>query len=83
MELLYEAYDRTVKRCNRLEWKYMDIILNSWYEKGLTTPDAVDTGDGKPVRPKPAGGLQRPSGQQGDAERQAMIELAKKYGKEN
>lgn len=41
-ELLALAYDRTVTRCGKLEWRYMDKILQSWSDQGLTTRDEVD-----------------------------------------
>ena len=39
------AYDRTVSRTGRLAWKYMDSILRSWSQKGLMTPEAIESGD--------------------------------------
>ena len=39
------AYDRTVLRTGRLQWKYMDTILHSWSEKQLFTPEAIEAGD--------------------------------------
>ena len=48
--LISLAYDRTVGRTGKLSWAYMDKILTSWREKGLLTPEAVETGDVKPDR---------------------------------
>ena len=44
-EAIAVAYDRTVSRTGRLAWKYMDTILQSWNQKGLMTPEAIETGD--------------------------------------
>lgn len=41
-ELLALAYDRTVTRCGKLEWRYMDKILQSWHEQSLGTRDEVE-----------------------------------------
>ena len=56
-EAIAEAYDRTVMKTGRLQWKYMDSILKSWNDKGLHTPEQIEKGDqrgaktasGKPV----------------------------------
>jgi len=82
-ELVYLAYDRTVIRCGRLEWKYLDTILRSWYDKGLLTQDAVESSDVKPARaPAASVGKGKPSGTAGDFERQAMLDNIKKFRKE-
>lgn len=39
------AYDRTVTRTGKLSWAYMDRIVQSWYEKKLLTPEAIEKGD--------------------------------------
>jgi DnaD/phage-associated family protein len=44
-ETIAIAYDRTVSRTGRLAWKYMDTIMQSWNQKGLTTPEAIEKGD--------------------------------------
>jgi hypothetical protein len=31
------AYDKTVVKTGRLQWKYMDSIVNSWHGKNLHT----------------------------------------------
>lgn len=54
-ELLHLAYDRTVLRCGKLEWRYMDKILESWHKQGLETVRQVETGDRKTARPAPGG----------------------------
>ena len=45
LDVLYEAYDRTVTNTNRLSWSYMDKILKKWNEQGLTTLEAVASRD--------------------------------------
>ena len=56
-DLLRLAYDRTVLRCGRLEWRYMDKILESWHSQGFETVRQVETGDRRtpPPRSAPAG----------------------------
>lgn len=39
------AYDRTVLKTGRLQWKYMDSIVRSWHGKGLHTPAEIAEGD--------------------------------------
>lgn len=49
VELISEAYDRTVKKTGRMVWKYMDTILKSWEAKGLSSVEAVLQGDRPPA----------------------------------
>ncbi len=44
-EALAIAYDRTVLKTGRLQWKYMDSIVRSWHGKGLHTPAEIAGGD--------------------------------------
>ena len=39
------AYDRTILRCQKLEWKYLNGILKKWHEAGLHTPEEIEAGD--------------------------------------
>lgn len=57
-DLLKMAYDRTVLRCGKLEWRYMDKILESWHGQGFTTVRQVEEGDrkGAPAPRRPSGG---------------------------
>jgi len=71
-ELLYIAYDRTVMRCGRLTWKYMDSILQSWYDKGLLTQEDVEQNDTNPTAPK------KPTQVRQDVRRQALVDSYKK-----
>ncbi len=54
-ELLRLAYDRTVLRCGKLEWRYMNKILENWHSQGFETARQVETGDKKPAQRANAG----------------------------
>lgn len=41
-ELVAEAYDMTMIRTGRRAWAYMNSVLQTWYEKGVTTPEQLD-----------------------------------------
>ena len=71
-ETIAIAYDRTVSRTGRLAWKYMDTILQSWSQKGLMTPEAIEKNDPRD-RPK-RGGAPDPA----DSEKQ-LDDLRKLY----
>ncbi|MCL2547328.1 MAG: DnaD domain protein [Oscillospiraceae bacterium] len=77
-ELIYLAYDRTVMRCGRLEWKYIDTILRSWYDKGLLTQEAVEQGD-KPTKTMPATPHKLPNHA---ARKWSMNDILEKYNTE-
>ena len=42
VELVAEAYDRTVSATGKLAWSYMNKILTSWHEDGLTTVSQIE-----------------------------------------
>ncbi len=42
-ELVAYAYEKTVAKINKPQVSYMSKILESWYEKGLKTPEEVDS----------------------------------------
>ncbi|MGI6028629.1 MAG: DnaD domain protein [Candidatus Heteroscillospira sp.] len=44
-DALAMAYDRTVVKTGRLQWKYMNSIITSWHGKGLHTPKEISEGD--------------------------------------
>lgn len=44
-EAIAEAYDRTVVATGARKWPYLNRILMSWHEKGLHTPEEIETGD--------------------------------------
>ena len=48
-EIIYDAYDKTVTRCGRLEWRYLHTILKNWKEKGVRTLDDIERQDKKPA----------------------------------
>ena len=39
------AYEKTVFKCGKLEWKYCNGILRDWDKKGLHTPEEISAGD--------------------------------------
>ena len=51
------AFDRTVTQTNGLKWPYMNRIVQNWHEKGLHTPEEIESGDkplGKPAQKQPS-----------------------------
>ena len=42
------AYEKTCMNTGGLKWPYLNSILKSWHEKGLTTLEAIETGDRPP-----------------------------------
>jgi DnaD/phage-associated family protein len=71
-EVIYDAYDKTVTRCGRLEWKYLHTILKSWHEKGVKTLDDIDSRDKKAAPPGRAA-----SGKLSDFELEALKRMEK------
>lgn len=57
-EAIAMAYDKTVVKTGRLQWKYMNSILASWHGKGLHTPEEISAGDRREnsVSPRASGG---------------------------
>ncbi len=47
MELILYAYERTVDRINKPDFKYMNAILESWKEKGYKHPSEVMQAEAK------------------------------------
>ena len=45
LDVIAEAYDRTVTSTNRLTWAYMDKILKGWHEQNIRTLAAVQERD--------------------------------------
>ena len=45
-ELIKLAYDRTMLRTGRLQWRYMHSILSDWKKKGCTTRADVERSEG-------------------------------------
>ena len=44
-DAIAEAYDRTVVATGARKWAYLNRILMSWHEKGLHTPEEIETGE--------------------------------------
>lgn len=49
-ELIDEAYERTLDATGKLSFPYMDTILRSWNDKGITSPEQL-VKDSKPSQP--------------------------------
>ena len=49
IETIEIAYDKTVLRTGTMSWSYMNSILNSWFDKGLKTPEEVQN-ENKPSK---------------------------------
>ena len=47
-EEVEQAYEKTVFKCGKLEWKYCNGILRDWDKKGLHTPEEIAAGDKLP-----------------------------------
>lgn len=45
MEMVEEAYDRTIKQINELSFPYINKILSSWHEKGFTDMKQIKEDD--------------------------------------
>ena len=60
------AYDRTVVKTGRLQWKYMNSIVENWHKKNLHTPEEIEQGDvlpgrsAEPYHAVPASSAQQP-----------------------
>ena len=65
-EVIMLAYERTCINTGGLNWPYMNKILTRWHQAGLTTADAVRSGDRKQQVPQGA------SGELGQAELEAI-----------
>lgn len=45
------AYEKTCMNTGSLRWPYLNSILKSWHEQGLTTLAQIESGDRQPQRP--------------------------------
>jgi DnaD/phage-associated family protein len=80
-EAIAEAYDRTVMKTGRLQWKYMDSILKSWNDKGLHTPEEIEKGDqrgAKALYSGPVCGTARAAGTDSRSETERIREMMEK-----
>lgn len=59
LELIYYAYELMIERINKVDFRYMDRILESWKEKGLRKPQEVIQAESKRTdnlnKPSPSG----------------------------
>lgn len=53
IEMIGEAYERTLNAINQLSFPYINTILRSWYEKGIRSPQEILLKDARPAG-KPA-----------------------------
>lgn len=44
------AYEKTCMNTGGLRWPYLNSILKSWHEQGLTTLQSIEAGDRQPAR---------------------------------
>ena len=71
------AYEKTCMNTGGLKWPYLNSILNSWHEKGLTTLEAIETCDRPPenkarTQQKPGYHAQRHDDELSDIQRAAI-----------
>jgi DnaD/phage-associated family protein len=60
IDMIGEAYERTLNAINQLSFPYINTILNSWHEKGIRTPQEIALKDARPAgKGGQAGGGQR------------------------
>ena len=45
------AYEKTCMNTGGLKWPYLNSILKSWHEQGLTTLESIEAGDRLPEKP--------------------------------
>ena len=74
------AYEKTCMNTGGLKWPYLNSILKSWHEKGLTTIEAIETGDRPPenkarTQQKPGYHAQRHDDELSDIQRAAIRRL--------
>lgn len=50
LDVLREAFDRTMTNTGKMAWKYMDAILTNWHDKGIHTK--ADIAAKEPATPK-------------------------------
>ena len=77
------AYEKTCMNTGGLKWPYLNSILKSWHEQGLTTVRQIETGDrapaAKPQRAqKPQQAVIQHGDEMGEFERRAMEKMMQK-----
>lgn len=48
---IQKAYEKTCMNTGGLKWPYLNSILKSWHEQGLTTLERIEAGDRPPEKP--------------------------------
>ena len=72
-ETLAIAYDRTVSSTGKLAWRYMDRIVQSWNEKQLYTPEAIEAGDSR------RSGGKKAAGESGRSDSEKLAQMRRMY----
>ena len=68
-DAIAEAYDRTVVATGARKWAYLNRILMSWHEKGLHTPEEIETGDPRAAGKRRAANPAAPAAERDDLDR--------------
>ena len=68
-DAIAEAYDRTVVATGARKWAYLNRILMSWHEKGLHTPEEIETGDPRAANKRRAANTAAPAAERDDLDR--------------
>lgn len=71
------AYEKTCMNTGGLKWPYLNSILKSWHEQGLTTLEKIESGDRMPEKPahktaRPGYGVQHHDDALSDIQRAAI-----------
>ncbi len=87
-EAVAQAYEQTVFKCGKFEWRYCNGILRDWDKKGLHTPEEIAAGDKPPRaartqdRPARRGASQEDQEQAREKERAAAVQESVAWMKE-
>ena len=68
-DAIAEAYDRTVVATGARKWAYLNRILMSWHEKGLHTPEEIETVDPRAAGKRRAANTAAPAAERDDLDR--------------
>ena len=68
-DAIAEAYDRTVVATGARKWAYLNRILMSWHDKGLHTPEEIETGDPRAAGKRRAANTAAPAAERDDLDR--------------
>lgn len=61
-EVVEQAYERTVFKCGKMEWKYCNGILRDWDKKGLHTAEEIASRDALPAADRAVPRRETPAG---------------------